>query len=451
MKYKFIKTGSQLIMLLAVIVLAAGATFAAPTKYYLKAERFDKLMPDGITTIPMWGYNDCPDGNFDDIDPNACDNYNGPVESPGPVLEVPKTSKLLQIRLKNGLEEVTSLVIPGQIASMSPKTFVDGTGRSRVKSFDIEVPASGGKRWYEWELRPGTYLYHSGSHPQVQVQMGLYGAVKKDAAKVDVYDPLKPNRNLRTAYTDKDNKRIRYNNEALLLFSEIDPALHLKVDTGDKDTIAGGWFAGPKSTLDYNPTYYLVNGQPFSSLGNSISAGVQGQKTLLRMLNAGLKTHVPTINGSYMDIIAEDGFPYPYSKDQYSLRMPALKTRDAIISPSGIIEIKKAEFKPNNNFVIVAVSDAGGAADLKITKINGNFVTPIDMTYIDIDDKWKGVIPGGAIMEPAIGSVTVSGLAQRYPVYDRRLDLTSAGQSGGGMLIYLDLTGEVQTTSVPFP
>ena len=27
-------------------------------------------------------------------------------------------------------------------------------------------------------MKPGTYLYQSGTHPQVQVQMGLYGGVK---------------------------------------------------------------------------------------------------------------------------------------------------------------------------------------------------------------------------------------------------------------------------------
>ena len=36
---------------------------------------------------------------------------------------------------------------------------------------------------YSWtNMKPGTYLYQSGTHPQVQVQMGLYGGVKKDFA-----------------------------------------------------------------------------------------------------------------------------------------------------------------------------------------------------------------------------------------------------------------------------
>ena len=30
-------------------------------------------------------------------------------------------------------------------------------------------------------IAPGTYLYHSGTHPAVQVQMGLYGALTKNA------------------------------------------------------------------------------------------------------------------------------------------------------------------------------------------------------------------------------------------------------------------------------
>jgi hypothetical protein len=50
---------------------------------------------------------------------------------------------------------------------------------------------------YTWNnLQPGTYRYHSGSHVQVQVQMGLYGGVVKDAAaghlveSVEVLDAL---------------------------------------------------------------------------------------------------------------------------------------------------------------------------------------------------------------------------------------------------------------------
>ena len=40
---------------------------------------------------------------------------------------------------------------------------------------------------YDFIAAPGTYLYQSGSHPAVQVQMGLYGGVTSDAAAGEVY------------------------------------------------------------------------------------------------------------------------------------------------------------------------------------------------------------------------------------------------------------------------
>ncbi len=425
MKLKFVKTCSQLTMLLAVIVLATGTTFAATKTYFLQAEAFTKTMPDS-TDITMWGYAVCTDSSF-----TSC----GAPTSPGPVLEVPHNKDTLKVVLKNMLGENTSLVIPGlaTIKTMAPKYFTDGTGRSRVKSFDKEAGKLGKKKTYKWSAKPGTYLYHSGSHPQVQVQMGLYGAVQKDAAA--------PSAGIKSAYKDKDDLDINYINEAILLFSEIDPALHAHVDplatgsSGSKDTIAGGRYYGPSSTLDYNPAYYLINGMPFSTTTPlSVSAGKKNKTTLIRILNAGINTNVPTILGAHMNVLAEDGNAYPYSKEQYSVRMPALKTKDALITPTGKISVTKAQ-TVGPDVDVVANCPAGGAAGLEITEVDGGPISPIPMIWDAATNKWEATLVGGA----GSTSVTVAGLSNRYPVYDRRLNLTNDGAADGGMLIYLDL------------
>ena len=62
-----------------------------------------------------------------------------------------------------------------------------------------------------------------------------------------------------------------------------------------------------------------------------------GQNTLLRFLNASLKTHVPTINGQYWKMIAEDGNPYPYlsnPRQQYTAFLAAGKTMDVMLTPT---------------------------------------------------------------------------------------------------------------------
>ena len=433
MKHKFVKIFSPLVMLLAAIVLSAGVASAATKTYYLQAEAFTKIIEG--TGISMWGYAACTDNTFT--------NCEAPT-SPGPVLKVPANKDTLKVILRNTLGENTSLVIPGLAATpaMVPQYFTDSTQRSRVKSFNVEAGKGGKKRTYKWSAKPGTYLYHSGTHPQVQVQMGLYGAVQQDAEL--------PSAGIRSAYKDKDGLDINFAKESILLFSEIDPALHAYVDplatgnSGAKDTIAINRFFGPSSTLDYNPAYYLINGMPFStSAPISVSAGQKNKTTLIRMLNAGLHTHVPTIlGGAYMDVIAEDGNAYPYSKEQYSLRIPALKTKDAIMTPGGTISISKAASKTNGNVVVVAKSTFGEGAALQITHINGGpgsgtpLTPPVDMDWNAATNKFKGVIIG----EAGITDVTVSGVSNRYPVFDRRLNLTNNnGATEGGMLIYLDL------------
>jgi len=276
--------------------------------YDLVAAPFDKTMPDG-SSVPMWGF--------------ALDGPTLQPSAPGPQLVVPPGDTTLTVNLRNTLPEPVSIVIPGQPAVMTPVMFTDGQGRQRVRSFTAEaVPAS--IQTYTWSnLKPGTYLYHSGTHPQIQVQMGLYGAVKHDAASGSAY----PN--------------IAYDSEATLLYSEIDPVLHRAVAAGRYGQpvpalLPAGLTAAdfPSSTIDYAPKYFLVNGNAWAAGSAPIPAGSVGGRTLVRFLNAGLRTQMPLLQGQYLSLVAEDGSPYPYAKEQYSVTLLALKTVDAILSPT---------------------------------------------------------------------------------------------------------------------
>ena len=196
---------------------------------------------------------------------------------------------------------------------------------------------------YVWtNFRPGTYIYQSGTHPAVQVQMGLYGGITKDF-------------NVAQAYQGID-----YIKQVPVFFSEIDPALHQAVSSNNY-----GPGKAMTSTIDYDPKYFLINGQAYSESSTPIFAGRSNQKILLRFFNIGLETRSPLLQGLYMKNVAEDGNPYKYPKESYTLPLTAAKTLDAVIT------------------------------------------------------------------SPAIG---------KFPLYDRRLALTNAGQSHGGMLIYLDIT-----------
>ncbi len=262
----------------------------------------------------MWGYADCSPGPFT----ATC----GSVTVPGPALTVLSGDAALTVHLLNSLPAVgatptpTSLVINGLIKPMTPVWDTGATGArpsptARVRSFDAEA-APGGTADYTWSnVTPGTYLYQSGTQPQVQVQMGLYGALTKNAAEATATTPA-------AAYTG-----VAYDNQKTLLFSEIDPVLHAAVATGSYGTAPG-----PTSTFDYQPKYFLINGQPYATGAPVIEPEGNPGQTLLRLLNAGLITHVPMIQGNRWEVVAEDGKPYPYRLSQYTALLPAAKTLD---------------------------------------------------------------------------------------------------------------------------
>jgi FtsP/CotA-like multicopper oxidase with cupredoxin domain len=229
--------------------LALATSQALAAEYWLKAGTTSVTMPDGAVVV-MWGYANCA-ATF-----ATC----GTPTVPGPALTVPPGDATLTVHLLNGLTVPTSLVINGLIkAPTNPMVPVWDTGvagarpslTARVRSFDAEaVPNNGAQADYIWgsatnPAKPGTYLYQSGTQPQVQVQMGLYGAATKNvanAAAATATDPAIPGQ----AYTGTG---YAFDNEATLLYSEIDPALHAAVANDDY-----GPGKGTTSTIDYTGT-----------------------------------------------------------------------------------------------------------------------------------------------------------------------------------------------------
>jgi len=345
---------SACIAALAVPVPASAVT------YYLKTAAFTMPDPNGGDPIPMWGYVLCQNG--------FTDCASGPT-APGPALTVPAGDDVLQVRLSNNLGTPTSLVVNGLIKPMTP-VWSDGTSgnrptpTARVRSFDVEAGPNGGYAEYTWNnVKPGTYLYQSGTQPQVQVQMGLYGAVAKNKVDAAVGTPAQ-------AYTG-----VAYENQATLFYSEIDPVLHAAVAGGTYGTAPG-----PTSTFNYAPKYFLVNGQTYPSANSTLRPTGATGRTLLRMLNAGLTTHVPMVQGAYWKPVAEDGKPYAYANSQYTALLPAAKTMD-----------------------VVLVADAGGASypimDRRLNLSNNGFSDGGMLTMLTYGA--AGVVGGGASNSPA--------------------------------------------------
>lgn len=285
--------------------------------------------------------------------------------------------------------EPVSAVIPGQPGSFAP-TWTDGTtgarvaSTQRVRSFTRETAQQTSADYTFGPLKAGTYMLQSGTHPAVQVQMGLYGTVTVLPATVG------------RAYADPSTA---FDNQVSLLFSEIDPVLHAAIaagtfgaapappTTGDPDAILPpGWLT---STIDYHPKYFLVNGKPFRAGAPSTTIGATNTKVLIRFLNAGLETKVPVLQGQYLSLIAEDGHflsasrvtgspPVPAScpapKSQYSVLLPAGKTIDAIFTapPSPVaLALYDRRLNLSNNG-----KSPGGIMALLTTTATGGAPTP---------------------------------------------------------------------------
>jgi hypothetical protein len=295
-------------LVLGAALASAGNSFALDV--FLRAEKFTKSMPDGVS-VTMWGYA---------LDSTATGSE-GVLSSPGPVITVPAGDNALNVTLINKLSVPTSLVIPGQPIAMTP-VFSSGTVAictpsatdrdCRVRSFTNEAAAGSTAVYNYTNVKPGTFLYQSGTLPQIQIQMGLYGALKHDASV--------GTGTLKNAYAS-----VAYGQDHVLVYSEVDKAVH--------DAVDAGTFTG--STLNYDPKYFLVNGVGFNAqsppteIGAATSGGV-----LLRLLNAGLRTRVPTFSDGHWSVVAEDGNAYRNAKEQYTAFLPAGKTADVWFSPS---------------------------------------------------------------------------------------------------------------------
>jgi len=317
----------RLTFLMPVFLLAVPGLSSAVT-YNLRAAATTIAVP-GSPPVPAWGFANMSTATVTQ------------ATVPGPQLTVPPGDTTLTINLTNALPVPVSIVIPGQ-AFTPPAAPIndnsDGKG-SRVRSFATEAAANGGTATYTFTtMKPGTFLYESGTNPAVQISMGLYGAV--------VVKPSPTN-----AYIDNANVNSSYANEAVLIFGEIDPALNAAVSAAPTT---------PYSTVNYKPKYFLFNGKSFPDTQDVLAPA--GVRTLLRFLNAGAQSHVPTVAGLYMTVIAEDGNLRNFSKQEFSAVLPAGKTLDAIVTNTagGLYPLYDRSLGLTNGAVLNAIPPQAG-------------------------------------------------------------------------------------------
>jgi hypothetical protein len=373
---------------LAQNVIDLTAATAAPS-VSLTAQRMAATLPDGAI-VPMWGY--CAtgyslDGGTTTAAPAQTCATQGSAWAPGPTIIVKAggaSAPALTINLNNTLPTPTSLIILGQLGGGlgTPKyipspahaargtttwptnaqgTFTPPAQPNRAMSFGTEV-ANGTLASLTWTaLQPGTYLYETGTHPSIQAPMGLYGVLVV-TSEPTAGTTLTPGQAYPGAFPTPTSGaallsaagtallNVGYDAEAVVLMSEIDPGQNASVDAA---AILTGCPVGTASTgcgtideskypaaVNYAPTYFLINGNAFSSANLPASAVMMSDaystgNVLVRFVNAGLHTHVPSVVGQSLSLIAEDGNVAPGNpKVQSEILLPAGKTVDALITPA---------------------------------------------------------------------------------------------------------------------
>ncbi len=489
-------------------VLLCGAGFAAAQQQVsLTAGRTNTTLPDG-SLVPMWGYS-CgtavtgSTATCAALNPNAGTAAVITPATPGwsPVVITVPVGQPLQINLTNALSVPTSLTIVGQLggglgapvagAAIShsqqgatwPIAGPPGGGRPtftppvqgpRVQSFGTEANANGGTATLTWSsLTPGTYLIESGTHPSIQGPMGLYGILVVTAVPTTGVQGC--------AYPGAATAcAVPYDAEVPLLLSEIDKVQNTSVDTAvattgfSENTV---WTGGPTGcgaahtcyppTVNYSPLYYLINGVAFnkstptgSLFPTSPATGIAGTtgKVLVRMVNAGLRMHVPSIVGAQtgatpvvggFSLIAEDGNLLPgIPRVQSEVFMAAGKTYDVMVNAPATVTTALPVYDRQLSLSGNAISRDGGM--LAYIGVNGAgipTVAGIGIPPVAVADNYPSLGAGQplAVLDPSKGVI-----ANDSGVYGVTL-LTQAtngtvGLNSDGTFTYTPNTGSTATS-----
>ena len=257
--------------------------------------RADRIsIPDG-GSILIWGYA----------------NGTSRAQLPGPTLIVDQ-GQTIPITLRNQLPASTgqnvSIVFPGQ--DMVTATCPGGDpapGSGCVNGPLTKEAEIGGTVTYTFRAaHAGTFMYHSGSNVQLQVEMGLTGAIIVRPAG---FNPAAP-----TAYGSAASA---YDREFLFFLTEMDPRIHELIDYRGVQTVATSTYLS-----DYFPNYWFLNGRAAPdtmSLGGTDLFPTQpydcqprmhpGERLLMRVVGGGQDLHPFHHHGNHALVIARDGRP----------------------------------------------------------------------------------------------------------------------------------------------
>lgn len=348
---------------LAGLAVAAAMALAAPaqarvegvtgTSFTLVAKSDYISTADG-GSVYTWGY---ALGNGTSCAAQA----NLQMQYPGPTLIV-NEGDIVTITLCNQLPTNVSLLLPGQTEVVASG---GANGKVAREARPYLPPAASGnpelavnKVTYRFvAMKPGTFSYHSGTQMNVQVEMGLVGALI-----------VRPKSAPKQAYGHAGTS---FDREHLMLLTEMDPVWHEQVreqaqaatipPTGAPGAARNAYnaFSFSVNTAGFPariPNYWFINGRNGpDTMGESFAPHLPsqpynalprmhpGEKLLLRVINAGRDLHPLHHHGNNTWTVGVDGRMLGTSRasgpnlarSDNTLRMIPGQTVDAIYEWTG--------------------------------------------------------------------------------------------------------------------
>jgi FtsP/CotA-like multicopper oxidase with cupredoxin domain len=265
------------------------------------------------------------------------------MQVPGPTLIVTE-GQTVTVTLTNGLPSAagnTSILFPGFavcVGTISSGTCTPSTpGTNGVAGLLTQEAAPGGSVTYSFVAStPGTHAYYSGTQGDLQVEMGLYGAVVVlpasvpgactsglSAANVQV-EQAHGEADFRLSQAAYDHPKTCYDREYLFQWAEMDPKIHTAAEAQVAAT-TGCTAGAPGCSLNiptepYKPAYFLINGRSMPDLMDPNYAVEYphqpyngnphmhpGEVALIRTIGQGRWQHPFHEHANHVRILARDG------------------------------------------------------------------------------------------------------------------------------------------------
>jgi FtsP/CotA-like multicopper oxidase with cupredoxin domain len=327
-----ISTTTQFLGLAVLAMLLTATAFAAVPGitgpiFNLTAQDARLNQPDGAA-VYSWGYgcNGAPTGYMPAAIAGATCNS---MQVPGPTLIVHE-GDTVTVNLTNNLPTAagnTSILFSGFQVMTS----------GGVAGLLTQEAAPAGTVTYKFTATsPGTRAYYSGTQGDLQVEMGLYGAIivlpahvpsncdnGLHAANIQV-EKNWGEADFRLAHSAYDHPGTCYDREYLFQWAEMDTRIHRQAEAQVAAT--SGCVAGNAGcslnvqTEPYHPAYFLINGRSMPDLMDPNYAAEYphqpyngnphmhpGELTLIRTIGQGRWQHPFHEHANHVRILARDG------------------------------------------------------------------------------------------------------------------------------------------------